>query len=123
MVDDAEIRHHFPNEIALGSGELVFCEKILSGPTVEWLRCDAVPEDVRDIESVRAFVRNIALARGGVAWRAVTERGEILCVFSVYDLADELSSKPVITLHPRDQLCLAAAQALLNCSDGGCSAD
>jgi hypothetical protein len=48
----------------------------------------------------------------GEAWRAVTERGELLCVFSVYDLAHEFSGKPIITLHPRDQLCLAAARAL-----------
>jgi hypothetical protein len=48
----------------------------------------------------------------------VTERGEILCAYSVYDLADELSGKPAITLHPRDQLCLAAARARMGVSVG-----
>ena len=55
---------------------------------------------------------------GSKAWRAGTERGEVLCAYSVYDLADELSGKPVITLHPRDQLCLAVARAQMGVSVG-----
>ena len=117
MFDDAEIRYHFPNEIALGSGEPVILEKRLTG-TSEFVQCHVAPNDARDMELIRAFVRHVALARGGETWRAVTERGEILFVFSVYDLADELSGKPVITLHPRDQLCLAVARARMGVSVG-----
>jgi hypothetical protein len=62
------------------------------------------------MESIRAFVRRVALDRGGEAWRAVTEHGELLCVYSVNDLAEELSGKLVITMRPRDQLCLAVAR-------------
>jgi len=110
MFDDVEIRYHFPDQVDLHPVEPVILEKQLTG-TSEFVQCDVAPNDVRDMESIRAFVRHVALARRDEAWRAVTERGEVLCAYSVYDLADELSGKPVITLHPRDQLCLAVARA------------
>jgi hypothetical protein len=112
MFDDLEIRYHFPDEIELDVGERVFLEKQVSG-TCGFVRCGVAPEDARDMKSIRALVRHTALARGGEAWRVVTERGELLCVFSVEDLAEELSGKAVITLHPYDQLCLAVARLLM----------
>jgi hypothetical protein len=109
MFDDVEIRYHFPDEIELDPGEPVILEKLLPGGS-EFVQCAVAPDNVRDIESIRALVRSTALDRGGEAWRAVTERGELLCVYSVNDLADELSGKPVMTMHPHDQLCLAVAR-------------
>ena len=117
MFDDLEIRYHFPDEIDLDPGEPVILEKQITG-TAEFVTCDVAPNDVRDIESIRALVRRIALDRGGEAWRAVTKRGEILCVYSVFDLADELGAKPVITLDPLDQLSLAVARAIMRVSVG-----
>ncbi len=70
------------------------------------------------MESIRVLVRSTSLARGGEAWRAVTKRGELLCVYSVNDLAEELSSKPVITMQGRDQLCLAVARLRMGVSVG-----
>ncbi len=54
-----------------------------------------------------------ALTRRGEAWRAVTERGKVLCVYSVYHLAQELSGSPIITLNARDQLYLALSNAFM----------
>jgi hypothetical protein len=63
------------------------------------------------MEAIRNFVRSVALAGHGEAWRAVTERGEVLCVYSVYDRADELrGTGSAITLHPLDQFWLAVAR-------------
>jgi hypothetical protein len=109
MFDDIEIRYHLPSEIDLDLEEPVILEKQLTG-TSEFVSCDTVPGNLRDMRSIRTFVRNVALQRGGEAWRAVTERGEVLYVYSVEDLADELSGKPVITLHPYDQFCLVLAR-------------
>jgi hypothetical protein len=43
----------------------------------------------------RSYARTLPLdfltVRAAEAWRAVTERGELLCVYSVDDLAEELS--------------------------------
>ncbi|MGO8846427.1 MAG: hypothetical protein ACLQFI_14035 [Methylocella sp.] len=117
MFEDMEIGYHFPDEVYLDPGEPVILEKQLTG-TSEFVKCGVAPNDARDMESVRAFVRHIALACEGEAWRAVTERGEVLCAYSVYDLAGELSGKPVVTLHPRDQLCLAVARARMGVSVG-----
>jgi len=109
MLDSVEIRYHFPNEIDLELGEPVILEKKGTG-AFEFVQCCVAPREVRDMESIRALVRSTALARGGEAWRAVTERGELLCAYSVGDLARELSGKPDITLHPRDQVCLVLAR-------------
>lgn len=117
MFDDLEIRYHFPDEVDLDPGEPVILETQLRDTPV-FVQCGVAPTDARGMELIRAFVRHVALARGGEAWRAVTERGEVLCAFSVYDLADELSGKPVITLHPRDRLCLAVARARMGVSVG-----
>jgi hypothetical protein len=117
MFDDLEIRYHFPDEIDLDPSEPVILEKLITG-TSEFAKFAVAPNEARDIESIRTLVRRVALARGGEAWRAVTERGEILCAYSVEDLADELSGKPVISLHPLDQLCLAVARARMGVSVG-----
>ena len=109
MFDDAEIRYHLPDEVELDPHEHVMLEKLLPG-RFEFAECAVAPDDVRDIKSIRALVRSTALARGGEAWRAATERGELLCVYSVSDLAEELSGGPVVTMHPRDQFCLAVAR-------------
>lgn len=117
MFDDVEIRYHFPDEVDLDRSEPVILEKLLMG-TSEFVQCDVAPNDARDMRSIRALVRAVAVECGGEAWRAVTERGEVLCAYSVYDLADELTGKPVITMHPRDQLCLAVAGARMGVSVG-----
>ena len=45
---------------------------------------------------------------------AMTERGEVLCDFSVSDLAKELNGgKDCITMHPLDQFFLGVARARL----------
>jgi hypothetical protein len=46
----------------------------------------------------------------------MTERGEVLCDFSVSDLAKELSGKECITMHPLDQFFLAVARVRLGVS-------
>lgn len=117
MCGDAKIRYHFPNKIELDAGERVVLEELLPG-TSEFVERAVAPDNVRDMESIPAWVRSIALARGGEAWRAVTERGEILCAYSVGDLAKELGANPVITMHPRDQFYLLIARLLLGISIG-----
>jgi len=109
MFAGPEIRYHFPYEVELDAYEPVILEKLQTGAS-KFVRCEVAPDDVRDMETIRAQVRSIALARGGEAWRAVTERGEVLCGYSVSDLAKELGAKTVITIDPRDQLCLAVAR-------------
>jgi hypothetical protein len=65
------------------------------------------------MESIRAYLRSTAFARGG-EWRAVTEDGDVLCGYSVNDRADELrGTKSAITWHPRGQICLAIARVQL----------
>jgi hypothetical protein len=59
---------------------------------------------------LRAYLRDIAITRGG-EWRASTERGELLSVFSVGDLKEELSGERSLTLHWRDQFFLRVARA------------
>ena len=85
MFDEAEIRYHFPDEVELAPHEHVTLEKLLPN-TLEFSEYAVAPDDVRDMKSIRALVRSTALARGGEAWRAVTKRGELLCVYSVSDL-------------------------------------
>jgi hypothetical protein len=109
MFDDLEIRYHFPDSVDLDPSEPVILERLRTG-SHEWVRFGVAPDDVRGIDSIRAHVRQVALDRGGEAWRAVTERGEVLVVYSVSDRADELNGKPAVTLHPRDQLSLAMAR-------------
>jgi hypothetical protein len=115
MFDNMETRYHFPEEVDLDPDEPVILERQLPG-TSEFVQCGETPIDSRDMESIHASVRNVALARGGEAWRAVTQRGEVLCAYSVYDLAREFSGKPVNTLHPFDQLCLAVARVRMGVS-------
>jgi hypothetical protein len=113
MFDEEEIRHHFPDDevdLALDPSEQVLLEKQLPGG-IEFAQCGVVPDDIRDMKSIRAFVRRVALAGGAEAWRAMTERGEILCAYCVSDLADELGGGPFLTRH--DQLCLAAARSIM----------
>ena len=107
------MRYHFPDEVELDAREPVIIQKLLTG-TSEFVQCGVAPSDIRDMELIRAYVRSTAFARGGEAWRAVTEDGDMLCVYSVHDRADELrGTKSAITLHPRDQLCLAIARLQL----------
>jgi len=111
--DEKPIRYHLPEEFVLDPGEPVFLDKIETG-TLDWIRQYDVPEGKKTPESLQAFVRETALAQGGEAWRAVTERGEVLCVFSVYKLAKELSGKKTITKHRTDQYFLGVARARLS---------
>lgn len=110
--DEKPIRYHLSKEFALNSDERVFLDKLKPG-TWEWIRQCDVPEDKKTPESLQTFVRETAITQGGEAWRAMTERGELLRVFSVYDLAQELSGKEVMTMHPTDQFCVSVARALL----------
>ncbi len=40
------------------------------------------PDHIRDMASIRTYVREVARKHGGEAWRATTERGEVLCAFT-----------------------------------------
>ena len=110
--DEKPIRYHLPKDFVLDPGEPVFLDKIETG-TLNWVRQCDVPEDLKTTELLQAFVREKAITQGGEAWRALTERGELLCVYSVYDFATELSGKKTITLHPNDQYFLGVAYARL----------
>ena len=113
--DESPIRYHLSEEFELDSGERVFLDKLEAG-TSTWVRQDVVPEDKKTPELLQPFLRETALARGGEAWRAMTERGELLRVFSVFDLAEEASGKKTLTLQPIDQFHLAVARARLGLS-------
>jgi hypothetical protein len=108
MSGDA-IRYHFPDEVKLDVCEPIFLEEFQIGAP-EFAQRETAPNNVRDMASIRALVRSTALARGGEAWRATTERGEVLCCYSVTDLAKELGANTIITMLPHDQLCLAVAR-------------
>jgi len=82
------MRYHFPDEVELDPREPVIIQKLLTD-TSEFVQCGVAPSDVRDMESIRAYLRSTAFARGG-EWRAVTEDGDVLCGYSVNDRADEL---------------------------------
>ncbi len=82
MFDDVEIRWHFPEEVELDPREPVIIQKLVAG-TSEFVKCGVAPDGVRDMDSIRAHVRSLALAQHGEAWRAVTQRGELLYVYSV----------------------------------------
>jgi hypothetical protein len=111
MSGDA-IRYHFPDEVKLDVCEPIFLEKFQIG-TPEFVQRETAPNNARDMASIRALVRSKALACGGEAWRVTTERGEVLCCYSVSDLARELGANTIITMQPRDQLCLAVARQWL----------
>jgi hypothetical protein len=109
--DEKPIRYHLSEDFVLDSGERVFLDKLKTG-TSEWIRRCEVSEDKKTPESLQAFLRETAITQGGEAWRAMTERGELLRVFSIYDLAQELSSKES-HMHPTDQYFLGVARARL----------
>ncbi|MGO8798408.1 MAG: hypothetical protein ACLQJL_04915 [Roseiarcus sp.] len=111
-VDEKPIRFHLTEDFVLDSGERVFLDR-LEGGTSNWVRRYEVPEDKKTPHSLQALVCETALTLGGEAWRAMTERGELLRVFSVYDPAKEWSNKIVLTMHPSDQFFLGAARARL----------
>jgi hypothetical protein len=104
MIDDDEkpIRYHLSDDFELEPGERVFLEEIEPG-TMNWVHRSEVSDDAKTPTALQTLLREIALREGGEAWRAVTDRGELLRVFSVYDFAEQLSGKKVITLHPDDQ--------------------
>jgi hypothetical protein len=104
--------HHYLDEIDLDPASPVIIEMTVSGEC-EFAQCGIAPDDVRNMDSILTLVRSVALAGDGEAWRAVTERREVLCDYSVYDVARELSGRSVITTHPHDQTCLAVAQSLM----------
>jgi hypothetical protein len=89
--DEKPIRYHLLERFD-DPGEPVFVDRIEPG-TVDWVRRFEIPEDARIPERLDALLREVAKTQGGEAFRAMTERGECLRVFSVYDLADELSGK------------------------------
>jgi hypothetical protein len=68
----------------------------------------------KESKTLQAVLRNIALREGGEAWRAMTDRGELLRLFSVGDLADELSGRKTITLSDDDQYHLGVAEGWLD---------
>jgi hypothetical protein len=110
--DEKPIRYHLARDFVLDAGERVFLDKLEPG-TTNWVRQREVPEEAKTSELLQGFVRETTLTEGGEAWRAMTERGELLRVFSVHDLATELSGKEIATLHPVDQYYLSVARARL----------
>jgi hypothetical protein len=115
MSEDGEkaIRYHLPAHFVLDAGERILIERLEAGTTSWTYQFDA-PNHVRSSDSLQNYLREIALEeQGGEAWRAVSERGELLRLYSVYDLAKELSGKQAITLHPEDQHFLGRAHRRL----------
>jgi hypothetical protein len=103
-----------PNDFKL-AGPILIERK--EAETSDWAyQCNA-PEAANTPEPLEAFLRNIATAPGGpggYAWRAVTERGEVIRVYSVFDLWRELRGKETcITLHPLDQFLFRVARVRL----------
>jgi len=115
MFDDDEkpIRYHLSDDFELDPVDCVFLDRIETG-TSDWVRRLEVPQDVKSPKSLEAFVRDVALKEGGEAWRAMSDRGELLRIFSVYDFAEELNGKKVITLHPDDQYWNCVARGWLD---------
>ena len=113
--NENRIRYHLSKKFELGPGERLFLDRYEVGPST-WVRQGDVPEDQKTPELLYPFLRETALTRGGAAWRAMTEIGELLCVFSVFDLAKEMSCKKTITVHPTDQFHLAVAHRRLGLS-------
>jgi len=107
--DEKMIRYHLRSDFVLDPGERILIES-LEADTTRWVYQFNAPNDVRTSHLLQNYLRKIAREkRGWEAWRAVTERGEVLERFSVYDLAKELSGKQAITLHRDDQELLANA--------------
>ncbi|MFA6207364.1 MAG: hypothetical protein WC689_14230 [Methylocystis sp.] len=78
------IRYHLPKDFELEAGERVFLER-LETPTMNWIRHCDVPEEAKTPELLQSFLQEVLLALGGEAWRAMTERGELLGVSSVHE--------------------------------------
>jgi hypothetical protein len=112
MFDDEAtmIRYHLPTYVPPLT-ERVWLE---TGTAPDWVIQGEVPDYAKkSVQALRIYLRHTALARGG-EWRATTERGELLSVFSVSDLKEELSGEKSLTLHPRDQFYLAVAKRRLS---------
>jgi hypothetical protein len=110
--DEKPIRYHLTEKFVLDFGDRVFLDK-LETATLEWARLCDVPEDKKTPETLQPFVREMAITQGGEAWRAMTERGELLCVFSVYEFAKELSRKKTSPILLTDQYFLGFARECL----------
>jgi hypothetical protein len=115
MIEDEEkpIRYHLTENFVLEQNERVFLERCET-ETINCVRQGDVPEHAKTPELLLPYLREIALTQGGEAWRAVTERGELLRLFTVSELAEELSGRTIITMHPKDQFWLAVARLRLN---------
>ena len=110
--DEKAIRYHLSSDFKL-AGERILIERLEAG-TTSWAYQFDAPNNVWTSDKLKNYLRETALEKkGGEAWRAVTERGEVLRSFSVYDLANEVSGKQAITLHPEDQQFLGRARRRL----------
>jgi hypothetical protein len=110
--DEKPLRYHLPEKFVRDPDEPVFLEKFEAG-RLDWIRKCEAPEGKKTPEALQALLRETADTQGGEAWRAVTGRGELLRLFSVNDLAKELSGKKTITVHPSGQYFLCVARARL----------
>ena len=106
--DEKTIRYHLRSDFVLEPGERILIERLEAG-TTSWAYQFDAPDGVRTPHSLQNYLRETALEKkGGEAWRAVTERGEVLRSFSVYDLAKERikerSGRQAITLDDQEDL-------------------
>lgn len=62
--------------------------------------------------ALRNYLREVALMIGG-EWRAFTERGELLAIFSIGQLFEEMTHRKIITLSYEDQIALRVAKRRL----------
>lgn len=81
--------------------------------SLNWLPRFAISDAPRSPEFLSALLRDVAIAMGGEAWRARIGKDDILCVYSVYDRAVELSGRKIITMRPIDRHFLQLAKSQL----------
>jgi hypothetical protein len=111
--DEKPIRYHLTEDYELDPGDRVFADRLKTG-TTDWERRLEITDHAKSPKTLQSVLRNIALKEGGEAWRAMTDRGELLRLFSVCDLADELSGRKTITLSDDDQYHLGVAEGWLD---------
>jgi hypothetical protein len=84
--DGKPIRYHLTRDYALDRDDRVFIDRLEPG-TINWFRFSEAPTSQRHPVELEALLRDIANREGGESWRAMTDRGELLRVFSVSESA------------------------------------